>query len=522
MKKCLLCLLVIVLPFNSMAKTVYPLYAISADYTPLTSEDAKIIAQNFRLFRAVRLKKAEIDALHSINPQLKTLFYINSGSSFAITARYFETNYRTQISMYSIATLASKINRTQIIFKLKPDTNTPIPLKKSTMEGDFSENNKKYVIWIRIDNELMKVLNFNQTTHEIKVARGFSGSTPSAHAVNASVFTTVYVQRRAIPDGTDSLNRLRYSIDVASPFAIKWLVDQTYQAVTELNYDGVWFDVFSANNFNHYNMYGKGVPFMWDFNKKAYAKREEKRELQEIRLNAVQNKLIDILKKLPPIFANRMAAGQYWPGLGNTRLLLMPTQVKPRPLAGYCIENFAGFVNGRGNRPRYRIGNSWIRYMKMLMDASQKGLVALPMVADAGGWSTEIEPAGPIRDAFETYAYASFLIAVEKNSKIMLGIPAYYFYTDQKERKAWLHPRYSWPIGLPTETQAPENILNYQPKGHVIFMRHFDNGLALVNPTNQSDAIKFGTSYYDPDTRQTINSITMAPQTGKVLLKSRP
>ena len=516
-------LITLVLSLPGIAKTAYPLYAISSQYTPFTPSDLKTIAENFNYFRAVKLTKSDIDALHQINPNLKTLQYINSSGSFTMDeARNVEMYYRNQISMYHVAILANMIDQKQTQFKLDKESRDIIPLKCSKTKEDYSIDNQNYVIWIRIDNELMKVIDFNYTTNEINVQRGFAKTTPASHQVKAKVFAPVYIGFPTTPGGNDHKKRLRYAYDVTTPLAVKHLVDGTYQAIVQQGYDGMWFDTFSAGNFNHYDMFKNVVHLVWDFNKNAYANREQKREQQEIRLNTVQNQLAAKLGQTPPLFANNMHPSQYWPGNGHTRLFLMPTDLKPRPLDGYCIEAFAGVTAGRGQKPFYKLRSAWIANVKMLMDASQKKLSALPMIANAGVLSSDLEPAGKIRDDFEAYGYASFLMAVEKNSKIMFGIPAYYFYTDQNIRKAWVHPRYFLPIGAPTETQTPENIGRYVPTGHVTYVRNFENGLVLVNPTDQADLFDFNTAYYDPDAERMITSLTMAPATGKILLKTKP
>jgi hypothetical protein len=512
----------------SAQSPAYPLFAISAVPKTLSSSDVQVIGGNFDYYDDSSLTLSEIAALHQVNPTIKTVKYLDSSNTTNLSGlNAVENYYRMDVAVFPVATLATDITLTDTLFTLTPLSTASIPLKQSTASGDYSVSptTQNYVTWIRIDNELMKIVDFNPSINLITVARGLSGTTPVTHSAQAQVFSPAYVGQSGLgdnyPDGSGPY--LCYAFDVSSPIAVSWIVDNMYNPgnsevmLTTRGYDGMWYDTFSPANYNFADMFGNPVQYVWDFQTQAYATNEDKLAQQEVRLTAIQNQLLSELGYWPFLLANSMSASYYWPSTGNARALLMPTTLKPRPLDGYCIENFAGRVSVAGIPPIYNTGNVWRNSVMMLMDAAQNGLAALAMIASAGSDSAALEPAGSIRDAFELYGYASYLLGVEATKTTKFGIPA--FYVQNGQRYAWVNPRYYLPIGLPTETQLSSNINAYRPTGHRTYMRHFQNGLVLVNPTYQIDTpITLDQAYLDPDTNQMIQSISMGALSGKILL----
>ena len=59
----------------------------------------------------------------------------------------------------------------------------------------------------------------------------------------------------------------------------------------------------------------------------------------------------------------------------------------------------------------------------------------------------------------------------------------------------------------------------YKLAGHSTYMRKFTNGLVLVNPATTADTpIALGGTYIDPEAGASVQSITLAATTGKILL----
>ena len=112
-------------------------------------------------------------------------------------------------------------------------------------------------------------------------------------------------------------------------------------------------------------------------------------------------------------------------------------------------------------------------------------------------------------------------MAVEPDGKIMFGVPVFYYYETAKKYKAWVHPRYYLPIGVPIETNKPENIDLYIPKNHVTYVRRFKQGIVLVNSSNENDVILLDDYYFDIDIGKAIKSVNLASATAKILLKMK-
>jgi hypothetical protein len=88
---------------------------------------------------------------------------------------------------------------------------------------------------------------------------------------------------------------------------------------------------------------------------------------------------------------------------------------------------------------------------------------------------------------------------------------------------AWVHPMYSWPIGVPTLSHPPESFAAYQlpgaPQG--VVGRPFSNGFAVHNPLNVTaeDVRLPGGPYIDPASNASVVTLTIKPQSGRVLLR---
>jgi hypothetical protein len=328
----------------------------------------------------------------------------------------------------------------------------------------------------------------------------------------------------AYPDGPG--NTLQYVFDAAQPFSAQFIADSAANFMTRAKYDGVWLDTYEAEIFNTADVNGHAVEGAWDFRRQELYTPDHYREAQEIKLSAIQNDLNRRFGKFPILYANNMKSKLYYAGHGEVKKLLEPTAVKPRPLDGFSVESFAGSFAAKAAKrdesgPRYIGPNAWRDNVMMVMDSAQTGLAALPMIANAGVKSALLEKAGPVRDKFELFAYASYLMAVEADGRTMLGLPA--FYQEGGKRYARLSPIYTLPIGKPLESRKPDDLDGYRPQGHVSYMRTFSNGIALVNPTaKQDEGIELPQPYIDPSTGNKVTTVNMDGQTGKILLLKQP
>ena len=411
--------------------------------------------------------------------------------------------------------------------------------------------------WLRIDEEFLRVNGFDPAGGEVAVQRGFSGSRPSAHKAGATVLHPVYQAGDAPGIEKDEYGRppktISYIPDPAAP--LRWdLTFEETRIALDKGYDGVWIDCLGSRPFNPAGVDGKVLGreyvaprsdedllsaagsrarFMplWNFGEGRPYSDEEFRLCCEKGVADLQNRLEKRRGKCPTLYANNIGPG-YFPDQGGRKFFLMPTEAKPRPLDGYCLEGFAGtlsntdfsqwlYENGAAAPPKLPDLQRWQYAARVCMDAAQDKLAICPMISQAG-WKTMMLEALPLeqRDRFEMWAYADCLMTVEKGAPTMLGMPA--FYVGQKGRYAHVHDRYFWPIGDPAESRKPDDLDGYRVPEHQSYMRRFTNGLVLVNPTTEADAdIRLDRAYIDPETGQSISSATMEAQSGRLLLLNR-
>jgi hypothetical protein len=216
------------------------------------------------------------------------------------------------------------------------------------------------------------------------------------------------------------------------------------------------------------------------------------------------------------LVANNLNPKSYYPGSGGMSFLLRSTEVKPRPLDGFCMEGgLAWRAEEDWLAPEEE--DVWHKRMKMLLDANQSGLAALPILAGAGAKSDQSEPDTPERDRIERFGYASYLLCVEQGTRTMMG--TYAFYQSGGKRFVKVHRMYYYPIGDPAETVAPKELDKYRGADSSVYQRHFTNGLVLVNPSTKPATVKLDQEYLDPDNGQRTTTLTMPSGTGKILLK---
>lgn len=88
---------------------------------------------------------------------------------------------------------------------------------------------------------------------------------------------------------------------------------------------------------------------------------------------------------------------------------------------------------------------------------------------------------------------------------------------------AFVHPRYAWPLGAPTQSYPPANFSRYSVgSGGLAYGRTFANGYVVVNPSTSPETVATlpGGPYVDPETNATVTDARLPPQSALILLKS--
>jgi len=514
-------------------RPAYPLYTISSKKIDLTEEDASKLAENFQFLHG-KFSPEQFDMIRRVNPQFKCLVYVNSTyTRNPEDVGVAESKYRRSLCMHLSARLVKAIGPGETRLEVasteeavKRGASGPaVAIRASTVEGGLSSSDRRrpsarhYVFWIRVGEELMRVDAVDEATGRIEVTRGFDGTIPASHPAGANVFSPVYLGFKRTdkekhpgqyPGGPGE--HLRYVYDPHQEAGYSFLANLVLDAMQSRGTDGCWLDTLNVGDFNLSDCMGRPVR-PWNFRKGEVYRPDDFRAGQERKIAFVQEFIRQRLGKHPWLVANNLKPTTYYPGDGGMRRLLESTDVKPRPLDGFCMEGGLGWHRAH-DEPEELL---WRERIQILMDAAQNGLAAMPILGGAGAKSVLSEPDTPERDRAERFGYASYLLAVEKDGRTLMG--TYAFYQADGRRTVRVHRMYYYAIGEPAETVAPKDIGRYLVPGTPVYRRSFTGGLVLVNPSETEAQVSLETTHLDPDQGTAIDRIVMPAGSGKILLK---
>jgi len=147
-----------------------------------------------------------------------------------------------------------------------------------------------------------------------------------------------------------------------------------------------------------------------------------------------------------------------------------------------------------------------------IMALARAAQTAMPLV----GWIVHDEVTD--RDHVEAFGYASFLLAVEPGSPLQLGLSATYV-RDDGQRVVHLHPRYKIDLGQPVDSYPFDAFDRYRVDASV-YVRRFEQGIVLVNPTATASVLTLDEEYVTPDLREPVRTAELAPRTGLILRRA--
>ena len=492
--------------------------------------------------------------------------YKNFGGSGPFETTLVEDKYHDAVAYYRAGLLSFGIDATTKTFKIRrpvhsddpydnrPDqamqpsgvdgnpyiqwsAETPGGLVASTSTDDMSVINAntghvtKYVTWLRLGNEYMKIVKVVPDDAEVylpngtylyttkypdavvTVERGHWDSMPQAHAENTTTLAPIYHAAGCHPKGGGSC--LRYAWDPAQPYVADYLAE-AYEPL----YDGLWLDCFGVDPHFASNAIGEDMhKFMWNVSGNVRYSHDGYVAAQRMLVERVRAKIA--IKGATHLYANNVDRWESGP------VLLSPGTL----LDGGAKESFAIRVHddelcGYGTGDPVLSPNAevdWMSSMRQVMNLSAAGLPTMPIIGDAGCRSPQLVRA-PNREELEDFGYASFLLAAGTRTS-MYGIVPYYFRNATKGHTGGyyveIHPRYFYPIGAPQKNEVAVEGYRVAP---CTFARLFETALVLVNPTAHcSDAsVPLNGTWYDPaagPASQPITTVAMAPGKGRILLR---
>jgi hypothetical protein len=503
--------------------TPYPIYAGLFGSSPVYDPAAiDVLGKNFDAYYGnFDIKSDVADAIRKLNPNFKFIKYqgawqLNGASRVKVE------NQKDQVLHYRVGNLESKITATQTKFKISDlfgkiiASNSPNDKSVGYMENGFF----KYITWLRIGDEVLKIMAVSG--NEVEVIRGFDKTTSKEYAANTTVLSPVY--------GTAPTPSMKEEVTYRNDEATTLRWDNIYTSLEseyQKNKGGVWIDII-VGNLSQFAQSGETVPAnrIWDLKNQKVYDPIYRASMSEIGIKYMQDKFKAKFGLFPVIWGNNML---FPTSLDDGRIkMLIPTTIKPRPLDGFAQENaYAGYGTGGNSGDIFNWTNyeEWKKNLQSIMFMGEQKLAAVPLIMDGGkdnGTFAKL-PAERKHKLF-MYCYASYLMAVkvEKDNSIYTKLGLTPIVDDNGKISLQLDPCFTWDIGKPAETLGFQDFERYKIDNREVWVRKFENGIVLVNPTDKNeeniDLTAFGKAFSNPDTKLNfLNSISLPEHSGAIL-----
>ena len=514
--------------------TPYPLLAGKFGTDPAFSQaELELLARNFEALYGgskASLTMQKIDQIYSINTNFQVVHYKNAASTGKISTplKNIEQSHKNDLLYYQAGSLGSALDATTTALTISNLFGT---LVASTADpgrtiGYFTNGVFKYVTWLKIDDELMRIeLTTNNTAAKVAtvtVTRGFSGSTAATHTNKTPVLAPAYF----IAPTPGMTAAVSYFNDPAAPLIRQYLADEA-EIEYQNKHRGIWIDILGGD-FNCITMGGENMKasHKWDSQKRQIYDPLDWEIYSEEDVNFIQTNFFAAHGFHPVIWGNNLG----WPIDPNDYeiLMLKSTPEKPRPIHGFSQEGEIGSFPAGTTGADYDVWNysTWTKNLRSTMLMEELKVSAVAVVMDAGSQNANFAqlPAAE-RHRLLLYGYASYLMAVrvQPNDKIYSKF-GFTPLVDPGTNTPFLQldPIFLYDIGRPTETRTNTDYLGYKLPGQSVFQRHFENGLVLANPgddTNFVETVTLDQAYFDPETSNNVTQVQMPAKTGKILLR---
>ena len=522
---------------RSSSRLFIPLFGPKVAFS---EKDLVKIAENFDVSVGYLPTRDELNYIRAINPGFQALQYKASWTNSILRKDYsvarFEAALNEAMLYYRIGTLSKDLLPGDSIIEI---TALEGILATGTAHQDslhtYSESGSvKYPFVLRVDNEIMKILEVSGNT--AKVIRGIWGTAQDTHGIGDNVLSPTYVTN---PNSTSP--SFGYHLDPAHPVRWRALADQCMDDMGNRSADGIWIDILGSTTLRATRMDGVITHNYWNRKTGTLYTKSNFRKASERGVDFIQDTIFSVMGKYPVIWGNNMTAYTFMDGIHDRYKFLVPTEEKPRPIDGYCIEDaWGGYTpeqwiefNEKGKLitpAKATLGDhnyrNWKMNLEEIMFCAQAGWSAAPQMINGGmkNYAFEFLEENEQSDWFR-WAYASYLLAVEipDSGKISTyqGITA--LRLRDEIREIVIDPCLQWKIGTPVVSHPPEQSDLYKINSRT-YGRKFTNGIVLVNPHTHDDPdsidlLSLGGPFIDPDTGDLVATLKMAAQSGKILLK---
>jgi hypothetical protein len=468
------------------------------------------------------------DGREQVGCKAPVIVYMGGFTTNPGGATEIEKGYRHAVAMVDATTLADALDASASQVRVRIPSDGEFLIKASTAAVSDPADKSKYCFWIRVGDELMKVLEADAKTGTLKVQRGFE-SKASTHAAGAAVFTPVYLGNRQQLDAIRHSNSwpggpdyLRYALDPFSEASQRYKADLII-ALMKSGYDGAWLDTFQPIPFNLCDSLGRKVQYYWDFQTHRRYDIDSYTAALQAFLRGVRQKVKTAVGREPILAANSIS-GSY--AQGGKPLFAAPD--RPDLLdGGYCFEDSyiapaKGSSRGKKGTLQASFGphrtDRWLRNVENEADAAREGLRALCMIGPAGYVAAYINPALDNYDQLLRFSWCSFLLTVTKERTTWFGLPL--LITKQEGKAGFLPlPEILYaPIGDPVD---PNEIKKLKRANTDCYLRKFTNGLVIVNSADTGNpvAVDIPAGYVDWESKQPVNQVMLSPGDARLLLK---
>lgn len=336
--------------------------------------------------------------------------------------------------------------------------------------GAYSTSTYDVVSWVRIDNEIMQIVEEPRLVDGqvvLKVRRGIWGTRAASHSASTKVTSPVYIGSTSAHPSDNNLSGspirqdpnfpLRYGLKLWQPASHTWIARQITRSFgPDLGgHDTVWLDVSSCATYNNADAWGLPI--------KPYDDRVDSKLTRDGYGEAQRLKLAGLRKALPGVklMANNLA--------GSTDACnrdLMANHVD-----GGVLENW---LKTDGNWPL-----NWPDQMKFHLDIQQNNWPGIYWVRPERAFTGD-------RDAYMRFAYGSLLLGYEpSNSRFQFGGPFGLSKPDQL---------FFWDFGTPltTASTSAEMKVGSGP----LHRRDYTHGVVVVNPSDSAASIQLDAPHW--------------------------
>lgn len=445
---------------------------------------------------------------------------------------FWSGDYNAGKAEAGVGVLTSALDGTTTSILLNQSTKKPTGtattwpfLNSQDSNGDgYSNSTADYVSWIRVDNEIMQITAvpvMQGAQVKLTLKRGIWGTSAVSHGSGARVFSPVYIgstEMSGAPNQNSATIELRYSLKFWLPEGYRWQADQILKTLGDgktyaqggklVEYDTVWLDVSSCNQYNLADAWGNAVNNWDDLNSERMTK-DNWGKYQGWKLNGQNNAgggLRDLVKHQNPAVTVKFTGNSMLkPGSACDRNLLANVY-DGGPLEGWLKTDYAGTMSQSFDIQQSNLpGLYWVRY----------------------DYATSEIPGGdPI--AYKRFAYGSYLLSYNKTS------------TKPQFGMTWgfAKPEDLFFYDFGTATSNTTSLTDVAISGKTnLYRRDYSNGIVLVNSGTTDQTYTLDKAYYQvgndtalasinsvsgtitvkaQDSAFLLNPVSTTPPTGKV------